>query len=441
MDDLFDSFQHQPPLWGPKSRIGLAVSGGLDSMVMFHLFLRLGKTFSVLHVNYELRGMESERDQTFIQDICARHGITCLIHRANPNLYASHYRTSVQEAARNLRYAWFDQLLESEVDTIATAHHQNDEAETFLLNLTRGTGISGLTGIPRQRSGIIRPLLFAPRAVLEKYAAAQQIVWREDSSNQTDDYLRNRIRHRLIPSLLAFNPSWLATIQSTQARLRVAEDFLRQGIARWKEAWPTQPNGDRIIPFSSLTGFTEPAATLWEGIKELGFSFAVCEQIARAMRNSQPGRHFDSSTHRVWVDREILVLSEKRALAADAVSIAHPEGTVVGPHGQLYIKTGVPVIEPDAALAHLDLDLLHFPLTWRPWQPGDHFRPLGMAGTKKVNDFLINQKVRRSEKNSVTVLASQGNIIWLVGYRIDDRYKVTSTTRIPITFRWTPKNE
>ncbi len=436
METRFTSFARQHRLWQPDDRIGVAVSGGIDSMVLLHIFLKANIPVTVLHLNFQLRGEESDRDEAFVESFCQRHHLPFRVQRVNTKLYANEHGLSIQEAARAVRYAWFEKWLEAELTKIATAHHLNDAAETFFLNLLRGTGITGLSGIPVHQNGIVRPLLFASREEIENYAASHQIVWREDATNQTNDYRRNQIRHTVIPQLLTLNPGWLVNFASTQARLRAAADFLNQGVMEWKSDWQRNEAGDWRIPLARVFAFTAPAATLWEAVKEFGFSFAVCEQLVRALENPQPGKRYESATHQLWVDRGQLILSAKKTNAAGAVMLHELANTYNGPHGTMDV---CPEQEPLAAhqfTAQLDSDCLTFPLVWRAWEPGDQFRPLGMTGFKKISDFLIDQKVPMSEKAHVSVVEAAGEIVWVVGFRIDDRFKVTEKTTQRITLKW-----
>lgn len=436
MEEQFTAFQRAHRLWSPGDRLALAVSGGIDSMVMLHLFLNAGIPFAVLHLNFKLRGPDSDEDEAFVKNACARHQLEFRVQHVDLKSYATRMQLSVQEAARQVRYAWFEQELQKDFNKIATAHHQNDAAETFFLNLTRGTGITGLAGIPIERQGVIRPLLFASRAAIDRYAAEHQITWREDATNEGEAYTRNRIRHALLPRMNSFNPSWLEAFGSTQARLRAAAHFLQVGIGEWKSTWQKNQNDEWLIPSASIIAFGEPAATLWEAVKEFGFSFAVCKQLVHALQNPQPGKYFESATHRLSIDRNTVMLAALRQPPVSRLVINAPDGTYEGPFGRMTLQTGVGDFTPPAATACLDLDLIHFPIIWRPWRPGDRFLPLGMTGYKKVSDFLIDQKIPRHEKQFISVLESRHEIIWVVGHRIHDHYKITEKTRRPILFQW-----
>jgi tRNA(Ile)-lysidine synthase len=439
MEAAFISFQQQHRLVQKHDRLAVAVSGGLDSMVLTHLYLETGFSFEVLHVNFQLRGAESDADEVFVTEFCAAHQLRCRVHRVDTKMYATQHRLSIQLAARQLRYAWFAHLLEHDFSKIATAHHQTDAAETFFINLFRGTGISGLTGIPVEKDGIVRPLLFATRQEIDAYAAAHTVLWREDSSNQSNTYLRNHLRHDLAPVLTNINPAWQQTLASTQARLRAAEHALEREIARWKSTWTQKESGDWVIPVASFSDWPEPAAWVWEAVKPFGFSFAVCEQLLKSVGNLQSGKRFESATHCVWVDRDVLILAVKKEPADYAVlipEISETPGSYEGFGSSLLVMATETAFGGDRDEIHVDADRLDFPLTWRTWQPGDRFQPLGMTGFKKVSDFLIDEKIPLSEKAFVTVLETKGEIVWVVGHRLDNRFKVTGRTTKQINIRW-----
>jgi tRNA(Ile)-lysidine synthase len=436
MEARFISFVQEHQLIRANDRLALAVSGGIDSMALVHLCQAAGFSFEILHVNFQLRGQESDADEAFVVDFCRRHQIPCRVKRVDTKLYASENGLSLQVAARQLRYAWFTELLQTEFNKIATAHHLNDSAETFFINLLRGTGIAGLAGIPLEQNGIIRPLLFATRPGIDGYAADHQIAWREDASNQTDDYLRNQVRHTFVPRFTEVNPSWLDSFASTQVRLRAAQEAMQRLIVEWKASWKSLSAAEWEIPINSITDWSEPAALLWEAVKEYGFSFVVCEQLVKSLQQPQSGKRIASATHILWVDRKSLILSKKGHHDPDPITISELAGTYQGWMGTLTISQEQPRELINQQTAQVDLELLEFPLVWRSWQAGDRFQPLGMSGFKKVSDFLIDQKIPVSEKQLVSVLETRGEIVWVVGHRIDNRYKVTAQTQQRVTLTW-----
>jgi tRNA(Ile)-lysidine synthase len=409
-------------------RLLLAVSGGLDSMVMLHLFQACGFLVGVAHANFQLRGAESEGDEQFVKNWCAVHNIPFFVQRFQTNNYAMERKLSIQMAARELRYSWFEELLKKEgFRYVATAHHLNDSLETVLINLARGTGIEGMTGIPVINGNRIRPLLFASKSEIEDYAAEMGIAWREDSSNRTDDYQRNFIRHQIIPALKKINPALEDTFRETLSKIRSELTILNHDLENWKkENWEKEGEIIRIRKNGLLPA--EGPARLWHCIKPFGFSYAQCEDILRAL-HGQSGKQFLVSDYKLVVDRDFLVITTENNILDEVVIAMKQEDAVLGSY-QILVKSTLeltPSSNPD--MATLDADKLTFPLVWRKWKPGDYFFPLGMTHRKKISDFLIDNKISVGEKDFVTVLEAGGEIVWVVGYRIDNRYKITPQTK------------
>ncbi len=408
-------------------RLLLAVSGGLDSMVMLHLSQTCGFLVGVAHVNFQLRGAESEADEQFVKNYCAVHNIPIFVQRFQTNNYAMERKLSIQMAARELRYAWFDELLNKEgFRYVATAHHLNDSLETVLINLARGTGIEGMVGIPVKSGNRIRPLLFATKSEIENYAAEEGIAWRDDSSNMTDDYQRNFIRHQIIPALKKVNPALDNTFRETVSKIRGELALLQQDLVVWKKEHWVQ-DGQVIRIKKNGVSFEGGAARLWHGIKPLGFSYTQCEDILRAL-HGQSGKQFITPTHKLVVDRDFLVITAQREIPEGVVIEPKQEKAVLGTYEMRIQITYELTPSVQSGVALLDADKLKFPLIWRKWKPGDYFFPLGMTHRKKISDFLIDNKISVGEKDSLTVLESGGEIVWVVGHRIDNRYKLTPVT-------------
>jgi tRNA(Ile)-lysidine synthase len=414
-------------------RLLLAVSGGLDSMVMLHLFATCGFSVGVAHVNFQLRGAESDEDEEFVKTWCEEHNIPFYVQRFQTNNYATERKLSIQMAARELRYAWFEELLENEgFRYVATAHHLNDSLETVLINMARGSGIEGMAGIPLKSGNRLRPLLFASKSEIENYAADESIAWREDSSNLTDDYQRNFIRHQVIPALKKVNPSLEDTFIETVSKIRGELTLLQHDLEVWKKTyWMVEGEIIRINKDGFLPG--ESAARLWHGIKSFGFIYTQCGDMLRSL-HGQSGKQFLTDTHKLVIDRDFLVITPWGNSVKEVVIETKQEKAVQGSY-QMSIKPALE-LNPSSgpANAFLDADKLTFPLIWRKWRPGDYFFPLGMAHRKKISDFLIDNKISLGEKDSVTVLESGGEIVWVVGHRIDNRYKLTPETRNALSF-------
>jgi tRNA(Ile)-lysidine synthase len=393
----------------------VAVSGGIDSMVLLHLFKNSGYSITAVHLNFGLRGDESDKDERYVKDRCARLGIGCLTKSVHANNYATGEGISVQMAARDLRYKWFHELMKATPGSVlATAHHLNDSGETMLLNLVRGTGIDGLTGIPLNNNGIIRPLAFATREEIGNYAAEHSITWREDESNLDDHYQRNFLRHHVIGLLKQLNPSLDQTLSKNFSRLGAERELMERSLVLLKENFSVDNDNNIRIPKKAVEGFIHRSGVLLRLIEPFGFNFSVAESIVAAM-NGQAGKMFFSDSHTLVIDREDLIISSNQLPDLDLEVEQTTDLTFNG----------------DPEIAFLDADKVHASLKMRRWEEGDSFQPLGMKGTKKVSDFLIDEKISMIAKQSVMVVTSGDDIIWVVGMRIDDRFKVTSaTTRI-----------
>lgn len=412
-----------------NQRILVAVSGGLDSVVLVHLLKSTGSQLAIAHANFQLRAEESDEDEAFVTRLSRDIGIPLHTRRFDTNNYAMEHGLSIQMAARKLRYEWFDTLMKSaHYERLATGHHLNDNIETVLLHLTRGTGLQGLHGIPERNGYMIRPLLTFTRQELEQYALEKDIRWREDSSNARDDYQRNLIRQQVIPKLKEINPSLEETFKRTLERLHSAGELSKRSLDQFREVHVQQlPHQVRI----SKTLFSElqfPAPVLLEFIKELGFNLDQCHEMIE-VSSGQPGKVFLSSSHQLVVDRDCLIVTSGKSSYPE-VFIEEGQQQAVLAQQVLHFKANVLAeINADQDEASMDLEKLRFPLIWRMWRSGDSFVPLGMQHHKKLSDFLIDNKVSVSDKEQVTVLESGGEIAWVVGYRIDDRYKISESTR------------
>ncbi|MCK8494349.1 tRNA lysidine(34) synthetase TilS [Spirosoma sp. RP8] len=441
----FLGFINDNQLFDPTDRVLLAVSGGLDSMVMTELFHQTKRLFAIAHVNFGLRGAESDADAHFVQNKAEQYGVPFHQIRFDTAAIAEERGVSIQMAARNLRYDWFRELArQHDYDCIATAHHKNDMLETLLLNLTRGTGLAGLHGIAakQQRSEreiIIRPLLFATRDQLADYATEKAVTYREDSSNANDKYARNRIRHHVVPVLTELNAGLWQTLPRTVERLRAAETLVQSELNRSWNAL-VEPVGEQLfLPTVKLKNQNELAFRLAEWLKPFGFAIAQVDAMIDAL-NQSVGQVFVSTTHRIMHDRLAdgtpgLLLEKRIAVLPYTITLRDWPDTPVDVAGQfaltiaIFQKTDGFKVPATAAIACLDARYLTLPLTIRPWQQGDRFRPLGLNGHKLVSDLLNDLKLTRSERESTAVLLSGDQIVWVIGRRIDHRYRITSETR------------
>lgn len=431
----FLGFINDNHLFNPTDRVLLAVSGGIDSVVMADLFHRIGQPFAIAHVNFGLRGAESGADAVFVQNKAESYEVPFHLIRFDTKVIAQERGLSIQMAARELRYDWFAQLLrEHGYVCVATAHHQNDVLETLLLNLTRGTGLAGLHGIQVRQHDVVRPLLFATRERLMAYADEYQLTYREDSSNADDKYARNRIRHHVAPVLTDLNPGLWQTLPRTVERLRAAEVLMRAELDRSWQAIAEPSETGTLLPTDKLLALPEPAFRLMEWLKPVGFTLEQTEQMLASL--TQPvGQVFLSATHRVSHERPGLLL--------EPLSI-HPNYNITLPNwpdapirimDQWTLTVEVfdkPIdFRPPTNLniACFDADRLMFPFIIRPWHQGDRIRPLGLNGHKLVSDLLNDLKLSRPEREQTVVLLSGQEIAWVIGRRIAHRFRVTGETK------------
>jgi tRNA(Ile)-lysidine synthase len=433
MKKSFKQYIEDQSLIEPKSRLLLAVSGGGDSMVMLHLFNACGYNFAVAHCNFHLRGQEADADEALVRETCKTLGVEFFVKHFQTTEYAANNNISIQVAARELRYGWFSDLCnEKGFTSVAIAHNKNDVAETVLFNLSRGAGLKGLTGIKSKSNNIIRPLLFAYRHEIEQYAAQHAVTYRNDSSNAQTKYARNRIRHNVLPELQEINPAAIDNIYSTSLHLANTWQAIEAMNAEFKTVVRSEVPNEIHYCIEELIKYPFRQLFLIEELSNFGFSSAAIIDIEKSLY-TQPGKIFYSSTHRLVRDREVLIVSQAQiSTEKKEVKIDEAAGVITEP-----IALSFSVVSKDSAfaipkssdIAALDCTKLQFPLTLRQWREGDWFIPFGMKGRKKISDFLVDQKVPLHRKDSVYLLESNGDIVWVVGFRVDDRYKLEDNYR------------
>jgi tRNA(Ile)-lysidine synthase len=409
-------------LFANEERVLLAISGGLDSMVMLALFIEGGFKVGVAHANFKLRGEESEGDEAFVKSFCLANGIPFFTTAFDTNNYAAEKKISIQMAARELRYQWFRHLMKDEgFNKIATAHHADDQAETIFLNMVKGEGLNGLTGMPLNKRNVVRPLMFATKEDLKHYARNHHLKWREDSSNKEDNYQRNFIRHQIFPRIHKINPGLNESLLRTSVKAKGEMLILNQGIEAIKNTYfSVDDEGLVSISKKFLLDFPEPAVC-WRMLDEFGFSLDQAEDILSL--DHQSGKIFLSPSHRLVVDREQLIVQPMASEDKGSAVKIMGEGKYTLGKQQIQCRMATGQFSSDKNEAWLDHDKLNFPLIWRKWKVGDRFVPLGMTGFKKVSDFLIDEKLSLPEKEYVTVVESRGEIVWVVGMRVDERVK------------------
>ncbi len=416
----------------PGQRILAGVSGGVDSMVMVHLLLRKGIRPVVAHANFALRGDESDADEAFVRAFARENGLEFHTKRFHTAGYASLKGISIQMAARKLRYFWFETLA-ARIDCayIAIGSNLNDNIETFLFNAVKGTGLSGLRGMKPVRGRIVRPLIGMSREEILTYARAHDINWREDSSNADSKYHRNRIRNEVIPALKKINPSLEKTFRRTLHGLQRLDDFVLSEIGHITANWITNKRYETRIDKTAWAAHPYKDVLAQYLLKPYGFNALQAADIARAL-NGSSGKKFHSEGHTLIIDREAVFIIPKRFdIEKGAAIITEFLGTLDSPlklqFEDLHANDARPVFSN--AHAWLDFEKLTFPLKLRKWQEGDRFVPFGMKGSKKISDFLIDIKVPLHEKDNTWVLESGGRICWVVGHRIDDRFRITPSTK------------
>lgn len=414
-------------LFSKADRLLLAVSGGVDSMVLTHLLKGAGYDFAVAHCNFKLRGSESDEDERFVFDTMRSMGMECFTTSFTTNNYAMEKGISIQMAARELRYAWFDQLMdEHSFDKLVTAHHANDAFETVLFNLAKGTGLRGLRGIVPKHGKLVRPLLSFTKEQILAYAQAERVQWREDDSNASNKYSRNLIRNEVVPLLQQINPGLPATFLSTQKRLIATEELLNDTLEELARRHTQQVGEDWIITFDDAYNLVFIEFVL----APFGFNLDQVVDIQQALTKGHVGGKFLSKSYQLNVDRNRLVISPSYQVTKE-ISISSTTREVSHDWFSLRIAIKQEVQSParDAKQASIDFDKLQFPLTIRKWRPGDYFYPLGMKGKKKISDFMIDNKIPLNLKERVCVLTSGDDITWVIGHRLDDRFKITKETK------------
>lgn len=426
-------------LFTTSERLLLTVSGGIDSVVLVELCHQAKLQFGMAHCNFQLRGNESEGDERFVQELAHKYEVPFYTQRFATKEFAHQNGLSTQMAARDLRYKWFEQIRqEHSYDYILTAHHQDDLLETVLLNLTRGTGLAGLHGILPKNGFLVRPLLFATRNNIESFLQQIQLPWREDSSNITNDYLRNRLRHDVVPILRDINPKVAAAVAELSERVAATEEIVSESMRLVAKQVLQEQNDSVWISYEKLEQLSAPLERLEYWLAEYGFSYHQTKSIWEG-RSRQVGTQFFSTTHTLIADRNHWIITSKKKEQLLEWLLQSEEGELVYPNGVLKWEVANEVenvtLEANHNVIYLDVGELSFPLTLRLWQKGDWFCPLGMKGKhKKISDFLIDIKVPRNLKERVYVLESAKKIAWLVGFRPDERFKIKDTTKKYIKF-------
>ena len=430
----FEKYVERHELFSHEDKILLTVSGGVDSMVMLSIFVRLGYNVEVAHCNFCLRGKESDEDTEMVIHECEKLGIVCHNKRFDTEAEMARTGDSMEMTARRLRYEWFNELCrERGFAVIAVAHHANDSIETFFINLLRGTGLRGLTGINRQYGRVVRPLLYATRKNILEYAVQNKIPYREDSSNRSTKYLRNKIRLGLLPLLREINPKFTALMRGNLYRLNDAQLFIDAAIDRIREAALHSENGIDIINVAAIDTAYPRDFVIYELLNSsYGFKGDVVEELNKALKRGVTDRRFYSRDYVAYLDGGNIMVT--RIMDEDDCEVVVERDDMRSYCGNsvlYYEHTDIDNVSEyqlpnDVAL--IDESKLQYPLRLRRWREGDTFIPFGMAGRKKVGDYLTDHKVPIVERKRQFVLVSGEDIVWVVGRRTDDRFRIGNNT-------------
>ncbi len=432
-------------LFQPKDKLLLAVSGGVDSVVLCELCKQAEFDFAIAHCNFNLRGEESTRDENFVRELAKKYAVEVFVKEFETEKYATEKKIGIQEAARNLRYEWFDSLISNKQQAISkkencplpianwivTAHHADDNIETLLMNFFKGSGIQGLRGILSKQNKIIRPLLFARKEEIKQFAYGHKLLFVEDSSNASDKYTRNYFRNQLIPSLQKVFPQAEENLLNNIERFKEIEILYQQSINLHKKKLLEIKGEEIYIPVLKLFK-SEPLPTIiYEIIKNFGFTSNQTDEVMKLLQ-SDSGKYIQSSSHRILKNRNWLIISPINTIISQNILIEEKDKLIEFSNGKLKfekLQTTDYKLQTTSEIASIDADEIIFPLLLRKWKQGDYFYPLGMKKKKKLSRFFIDQKLSLTEKENIWVLEMNKKIVWIVGKRIDDRFKITPSTK------------
>jgi len=442
MIDKFQQFIEREIGFNKKSPILLAISGGVDSVVLAHLFKTAGYTFGMAHCNFGLREKAADEDEQFVQKLAEDHGVQFFLTHFDTKSAAEKSGESIQTIARELRYEWFESIRKTnQFELIATAHHQDDNLETILFNLSRGTGLKGMRGILPKRDKIVRPLLPFSKEELLQYANENQLEWREDESNASTKYSRNFIRHEVIPGLKKLNPSILNNLFRNSNRLKEVESIYQSGLDVLIKKLIVNDGPEQYIPINKLIQTAGYQTVLFEILSPLGFNSIQVEQIVATLHGLS-GKRFVSDSHQVIKDRKFLIVSPigNENKTYHLIDIKQSKVETVDLQIEISLDTHSLPFEADAFkeylpsnenVAKLQYNKLAFPLRLRKWKQGDYFYPFGMNQKKqKLSKYFTNQKFSLLDKEKVWILEDdRKRIVWVVGHRIDDRFAINRKTK------------
>jgi tRNA(Ile)-lysidine synthase len=453
----FQQYIKQQNLFQPKDKLLLAVSGGVDSVVLCELCKQAGYDFTIAHCNFQLRGSESERDESFVSELGQKYEVEVLVKKFDTEKYATENKLSIQVAARQLRYNWFAALTGNKQLAIVnessnpicplpiahfllTAHHANDNIETLLMNFFKGTGINGLHGILPKQATIIRPLLFAKKEEISAFAVANNLSFVSDSSNASDKYTRNYFRNQLIPNLQKVFPQVEDNLLNNIERFREIEMLYKETVQLAKKKLLEQKGNEIHIPVLKLLKSKAMHTIIYEVIKDFGFTPHQADEVVSLLK-SESGKYISSATHRIIKNRNWLIIAPNKTIEAENIFIAENTTLIEFQQGEIMIELlSTTNHQPPTTnlIAQLNAADIKFPVLLRKWKPGDYFYPLGMQKKKKLSRFLSDQKLSLTQKEKIWVMEMNKKIIWVIGLRIDDRFKITGNTKNIFQITLTP---
>ena len=431
------SYIQKHQLLTDKEPVLVGVSGGTDSVALLHILISLGYNCITAHCNFHLRMDESSRDENFVRKLAHSYSTAFYSVDFETTKYASEHKISIEMAARDLRYAWFEEMQKKiGAQAIAVAHHADDSIETMLMNLVRGTGIRGLTGIQPRNKNVVRPLLCCTREELENYLVEHKLDHVEDATNQENNYVRNKFRNELLPLLTVINPAARENLYKTLANLEGNYSIYQQAIGQISRQIVEKSGSEIRLNIDRINEQVHVPTVLFELLSPYGFGSVQIEQIAGAL-NAESGKIFYSETHRLVKDRNYLIISAKDEIKENSHSISHDATEI---NSAIHLRIRKVVVDesfsaskvPDCV--HVDASLLEFPLELRRWNEGDAFFPFGMTRKKKLSDYFIDQKFSIPEKEQCWLLVSGAKIVWIVGQRLDNRFRITERTKEVIEF-------
>ncbi len=436
MEKQFLQYVKQHKLWRPGDTWLLAISGGSDSMVLCHVAQKCKIPVMLAHVNFQLRGFDSDEDERFVMEYAKAHRLICHSIHFDTREYAALHHLSIESAARDLRYHWFETVrFQNKLSFTATAHHLDDQVETLFMNLLKGTGIAGLRSIMPKKNSIIRPLLFATHAEILNYAKKHRLSWREDASNKDEHFTRNKIRARLIPLLKELNPNLHAAMGSNFSIFNDLDKIYSEQVHSWQKKYVEHRRNADYILLRKLAPLKYKRSVLFELLRPFGFSSGRIDEILQWMKKLGQGKQWLSQTHRLLSTPRFLILTELAPEKASIIQIEEARGTVACDTCKLKLSTHTKSsykISRLPEVANLDLQKLSFPMIVRPWEAGDYFYPFGLGkksnpakkARKKISDYLNDLKLDPLEKENISVLCCGEKIVWVVGYRIDTRFAI-----------------